>query len=449
MRNQRLTSSIRFDRFALDLRSGELFADGRKIQLQEQSFRILKLLIERPGEVITREEIRRTLWPNGTIVEFDNAVNAAIKKLRITLADSADDPKYIETLRGRGYRLMVPVKYPDTGSTDSGHASDSSRQHTITEPIISAREFVGRTVSHYRVLDMIGMGGMGVVYSAEDIRLGRKVALKFLSDVLSNNPEAWDRLRSEARSASALNHPNICTIYDIGEEGGQPFIAMELLEGSTLRDRITAAPLSIDEVLNYSVQIVNGLEAAHQNGILHRDIKPANMFITTRGQAKILDFGLAKTATTDDVHRLNTRDARVGTVAYMSPEQVLGEGLDSRSDVFSFGVVLYEMATGKAAFHGATDTQIFTAILHTTPPPASDGKPDLRRGLDGIVARCLEKNRDRRYQSASELRIDLERVQRQEGSHELRSLSFTSPLFNSCPLTCPLIVVPRSGVHHR
>ncbi len=409
MRNQRLTGRIRFERFELDVCSGELFDEGRKVPLQEQPFRILKLLAERPGEVVTREEIRRTLWPNGTVVEFDNAVNAAIKKLRIVLGDSADEPKYIETLKRRGYRLIVPIESPHCGGAESGQTSDSTPP-PVTGPFTSACQFAGQTISHYRVLDVIGAGGMGVVYRAEDIRLGRQVALKFLLDAPSNDAEAWNRLRSEARSASALNHPSICTIFDIGEEGGQPFIAMELLEGSTLRDRIAEASLGAGEVLRYAAQIVDGLDAAHQKGVLHRDIKPANIFITARGQAKILDFGLAKTGALDGAHGLNTPEVRAGTTAYMSPEQVLGEALDARSDVFSFGVVLYEMATGKAAFGGATDTQVFSSILEATPPPATESKPDLPRGLDAIISRCMEKNRERRYPSASDLHADLERL---------------------------------------
>ena len=195
MRNQRLTAIIRFDRFDLDLRSGELFVEGRKVQLAEQPFRILKLLTQRPGQVVTREEIRRILWPNGTVVEFDNAVSAAIKKLRMTLGDSAEEPKYIETLKRRGYRLMVSVEYPETGISDSRQTSDAKRQDLADAPVIPVDDFVGRAVSHYQVLDVIGAGGMGVVYRAEDVRLGRRVALKFLSGELSSDPEAWNRLR--------------------------------------------------------------------------------------------------------------------------------------------------------------------------------------------------------------------------------------------------------------
>jgi serine/threonine protein kinase/Flp pilus assembly protein TadD len=440
---------VRFDAFELDLKSGELHKSGQQVVFQDQPFQILRMLIEHAGAITTREEIQQQLWPNDPAAEFDRSLNAAINQLYAALGDSADHPKYIETVARRGYRLLIPVERGESTSGE-GAALVTADPASLT----------GQTFSQYRVLGIVGSGGMGVVYEAEDLKLGRRVALKFLPQGLGADARVLERFEREARAASALEHPNICPIYQFGEHEGRPFIVMQLLRGQTLKGCLAAVrkqasassqakALPLDQVLDIAIQIAEGLEAAHEKGIIHRDIKPANIFLTDKGVVKILDFGLAKllqrsaqeevdesafsSAATqlDDRSRWRIRSSEpgapaeaaaaqelslsapgvtVGTLAYMSPEQVRNEKLDAQTDLFSFGLVLYEIATGQRAFSGPTPEILHQEILNGTAAPARGLNPELPSSLEKVIHKAMEKDRGLRYQRASEIRADLNRI---------------------------------------
>ena len=393
---------LRFGAFELDVRAGELRKHGVRIRLQDQSFQILLMLLDRPGEVILRDEIRQKLWPNNTIVEFDHSINAAIKRLRFALGESAEDPRYIETLVKRGYRFCGEVE--NVAEAQAAVESNSGQAHAAAS-MLDTGDLLGQTISHYRILSRLGSGGMGVVYRAEDLTLARHVALKVLLPYpMDDLPESTiRRFEREARAASALNHPNICTIYGFEKLGGRPAILMELVDGETLEQRLCKGPLPLDQSLDLAVQIAGALAEAHRKGVVHRDLKPGNIMLT-KARAKVLDFGLAKEYRlgASRQHMNTTEGAIQGTLHYMSPEQARGEEVDARSDIFSFGVVMYETLTGRRPFDGDTSARVINAIVEHDPPPLAP------LALDRLIRRCLAKDRDQRWQSTLDMKAELE-----------------------------------------
>ena len=405
---------VRFGPFELNLGTADLRGNGTHLRLPEQQFQILQMLIERNGGVVSREEIRSRLWPSDTVVEFDRSINAAILKLRSALRDASNDDGYIETVARRGYRILLPID----------HEEDDTPQATVSGS--GASSLLGQKISHYRVLGVLGGGGMGMVYKGEDLKLNRPVALKFLAEGQAKDASTLQRLEREARTASQLNHPNICTIYQIAEHEGQPFIVMELLEGETLQNMIAKSfgrngkenrNLPLHQLLDIAIQITDGLAAAHSMGIIHRDIKPANVFVTSKGKIKLVDFGLAKRLEATVSTEGSTSGSFSGTFSipqglgsgtpdYMSPEQARGERLGERSDLFSFGILLAELVSGVHPFRRATPAETRDAILYENPILGAD----LPQGLIVLIRRLLAKELSLRYPSIADVQADLKRL---------------------------------------
>ena len=384
----------RFGPFELDAQERKLSKRGTRIRLGDQPFMILRMLIDRPGSTVMREEIQQRLWPNDTVVEFDLSINAAVRQLRVALGDSAEKPRYVETVARRGYRFVADVEH--SGVTEMVPAAEA----------LDPQNLAGQTISHFRVIEKLGRGGMGVVYRAEDLQLGRQVALKFLPATLEELPDlVRRRFEREARALAALSHPHICAVLGLENIAGQPVIVMELVEGESLAVRLRRGPMTASEALPLIIQLAGAVAEAHRKGIVHRDLKPANIMLTAAG-VKLLDFGLVKVENPDlaDAGANTLAGTLLGTPHYMSPEQAQGRETDWRSDIFSMGVVLYESLSGRRAFDADTPAGVIAAILEREPPTLSGGSSGLQR----VLARCLARNPEDRWQSAGDLKASLE-----------------------------------------
>ena len=417
------------DNFELDVRLYELRRAGRVLKLERIPMELLLLLVEKKGELVTRDQIIERIWGKEVFLDTDNSINAAVRKIRQVLKDDPLHPRFLQTITSRGYRFIAPVV--------AAHPA-AAAVAVPPQAAFGKDNLVGKQISHYRVLSELGAGGMGVVYEAEDIRLGRRVALKFLPDELVCDQKALQRFEREARLASSLNHPNICTIYEVEEHDRRPVIVMELLDGESLKERIRERSISTGELLDFAIQASDAMAAAHAKGIVHRDINPGNIFVVGHSRLKILDFGLAKVCTPEAAdgqsgdESLTLDGSILGTASYMSPEQVRGEEVDARSDLFSFGIVLYEMATNQRPFAGKNPAVIMNAILNEQPAAASNVSPSSPAVLDAIIARALEKDLEKRFQSAADLCLELKRLKGQR-ENDPATLTNIEPLRPSHP----------------
>src|SRR2546426_2367055 len=391
-RNQALATApagnppLRFGVFELDPATGELRKSGHTIRLRPQAAKILVLLASRPGQLVTREVLREKIWGSETFVDFEHGLNLCIREVRAALDDDADTPRYVETLPKRGYRFIAPIQ-------------ETNQQQTL-----------GR----YRLTGKIGAGGMGEVYQGQDLRLGREVAIKVLPPGALQDENARSRFRREAELLCKLNHPNIATVYDFERQGDRDFLVMEYIRGATLSNRVCAGPLPVKEVLLLGLQLVEGIAAAHEHGVIHRDLKPGNLRVTPDGWLKILDLGLAQAinpAGENEATHTATQTTDVeGTLRYMAPEQLLGQTIDGRSDIYAVGSILYEMTTGQVAFDDKLTTALVEAILHQPPRPPRQLNSSISPRLEDIILKCMQKDPGNRYQSTKELAVDLRRL---------------------------------------